>query len=894
MTMTNMFSQEIEVSGVVKDSVGNSLESANVIALAKTTNTLATYSITNSKGRYQIVLKTGDIYTLKVSFIGFETKSHDIDLVTASQDIEKDFILNEEANQLDEVVLTYEMPVAVRGDTIVYNSDSFSNGTEKKLGDVLKKLPGIEINTDGQIEVEGKQVKKVMVEGKDFFDGDSKLAQENIPSNAVDKIQVLKNFSEISQLSDVTNNEDNIAINLKLKEGKENFWFGELTVGGGPENRYLVHPKVFYYSPEKSLNIITNVNNIGEIPFTRRDYYNFTGGIRGASEGSGTSLNLTTDNLGFSLLKDNKANDILTKFAAANFSYATSNSWDLSGFFIFSDTKTELLEKSTATYNADNLIEQTDQRTLQDNSLGLAKLSSSYKPNTDFQFDYDLFLKLSKQSESDALVSSFSNITNTINTIKGDDPFSIKQNANIYYTLNDKHIFSSEIQNLISEENPFYEASFLGLGANPSTDALPFTGIFPYDTEQEDYSINQDKTITTNKLDAKIDYYHVLNDKSNLNLTLGSIFSKQTFNSSIFQTLDDGGINNFAGEEFNNDDVTYNFSDVFLGLQYKFMTGKFTFTPGLSLHGYGVKNEQLGNSFTTNETLLLPSLYANLQLKKSESLRFNYSRTAEYADINKLAQGYVFNNYNALFQGNSAIENGLYENYKLSYSSFSLFNYTNVFASLSYSKKKDDIKNNTIFDQINRVSTPINSALTDESISASARWDKTFGKFKVNLKANLGLSKYYNIINDIQNKSESFNQNYTASVLTNFKEWPNIEIGYQRIINQYDNDNNLENMFSTDKPFANFQAVFLKDFSFKADYSYYNYADQDRTLNTYSFLDASLHYQKKDSKWEYKLGVTNLLNTASINQDSFNQNFSNTTEYFVQPRYGIFTIKYLL
>lgn len=198
-----------------------------------------------------------------------------------------------------------------------------------------------------------------------------------------------------------------------------------------------------------------------------------------------------------------------------------------------------------------------------------------------------------------------------------------------------------------------------------------------------------------------------------------------------------------------------------------------------------------------------------------------------------------------------------------------------------------------LFDQINRVSTPINSTLADESITANARWDKTFGKFKVNLKANVGLSNYYNIINDVQNESESFTQNYTASVLTNFREWPNIEIGYQRTINQYDNATS-ESAFYTDKPFANFQAVFLKDFSFKADYSFYNYADQDQTLNTYSFLDASLHYQKKDSKWEYTMGVTNILNTASINQDSFNQNFSNTTEYFVQPRYAIFSIKYLL
>ena len=128
---------------------------------------------------------------------------------------------------LDEVELVYKMPVAVKGDTLVYNADSYTNGSERKLEDIIDKLPGVEINENGQIEVEGKVVNKLMVNGKDFFDGDTKVATKNIPSNAVDKIQILKNYSEVGQLSSVRNNQDNVAINIKLKEGKENFWSGD-------------------------------------------------------------------------------------------------------------------------------------------------------------------------------------------------------------------------------------------------------------------------------------------------------------------------------------------------------------------------------------------------------------------------------------------------------------------------------------------------------------------------------------------------------------------------------------------------------------------------------------------------------------------------------------------
>jgi hypothetical protein len=150
---------------------------------------------------------------------------------------------------LDAVELTYEMPVQIKGDTLIYNADSFKNGTERKLEDVLEKLPGVEVMEDGGIEVEGQRVQKVMVDGKDFFDGDTRIATKNIPSNVVDKIQVLKNYSEQRQLSGVRNNQDNVAINIKLKEGKTNFWFGEVKVGGGAstdEALYVAQPKLFY------------------------------------------------------------------------------------------------------------------------------------------------------------------------------------------------------------------------------------------------------------------------------------------------------------------------------------------------------------------------------------------------------------------------------------------------------------------------------------------------------------------------------------------------------------------------------------------------------------------------------------------------------------------------
>ena len=298
-------------------------------------------------------------------------------------------------------------------------------------------------------------------------------------------------------------------------------------------------------------------------------------------------------------------------------------------------------------------------------------------------------------------------------------------------------------------------------------------------------------------------------------------------------------------------------------------------------------------SFPLNLTNFLPDFYANLKFKESENLRFTYAMTAHYPSVNKLAEAFVFNNYNSLFKGNRTIKNGLYQKYMLNYSSFSLFNFTNVNASISYTKKKDAVKNKTYFEGVNRISTPVNSPFEDETIAGNLRWERSFGKYKVSLKANATYSNYYNLVNDDINESEEIRQNYTASVSTNFKKGPNFELGYNWMINNYDYGT-IDGNFYTNKPFARMDYNFFKDFILTIDYSYYDYSDQDHQLNTYSFLDSGLIYQKTDSKWEFKLSMTNILNTESINQDSFNELFTSTTEYFVQPRYIIFGAKFNL
>tara|TARA_B100000795_G_scaffold127067_1_gene94732 strand:- start:73 stop:2502 length:2430 start_codon:yes stop_codon:yes gene_type:complete len=806
---------------------------------------------------------------------------------------------------LDAVELTYEMPVTVSGDTLIYNADSFKTGTERKLEDVLKNLPGVEVNDDGQIEVEGKVVGKVMVEGKDFFDGDTKIAIKNIPSNAIDKVQILKNYSEVGQLSGVQNNQDNIAINIKLKEGKDKFWFGNITAGGGEstvENLYLFQPKLFYYSPDYSINVIGDINNIGELAFTRRDYWNFSGGFNTPSNKSGTSINLGNNNLGFLQLQNNRAKDISSKFGAANFSYSPNKKMDLSGFIILTSSDIELQENNSTQYIDTELgipNEETQSGTSQVSDLALSKFTLKYKPNSNKQLDYEILTRNSKENQNQYV---FSDVLGS--TLQNDDvdTYSINQNLNYYYTADANNIFAFEALHLISEEDPFYNASL------ENSDNYQNTAIgLGFDNTQSNFNIAQDKKIKTNQLDAKLDYWNILNIKSDINFTVGSILSNQNFDSNIFQFLDNGDIFESTPTINNGLDsnrVSYNFKDYYVGMHYRLKTGIFTLSPGFTVHAYNSSNEQNSipggwgaaatSLFSNSFYKILPDFNARIQLKKSESLTFNYAMRTQFTDISKIAEGLVLNSYNSIFSGNNEIQNAISHNLNLNYFSFNLFNYTNVYARLSYNKSIDQIRNLTTFESVVATSSPFNSAFADENLSANARFQRQFGKLRASLKGGFNYSKFNQFIqsSETPSLSESYSQSYGATIRTSFKQAPNVELGY----NYSFSENILGSINSTTNtkaPFIDIDALILKSFTFRTKYTNNTFSDDRGGLNKYEFWNASLAYKKdQDSKWEFELKATNLLDTKSQNQSNTGNISISSTEYFIQPRFITFRLVY--
>ncbi|MDB4204467.1 TonB-dependent receptor family protein [Polaribacter sp.] len=910
---TVAFSQ-IEYRGIVKDSLDFPLEMANVIALDTVAKRIASYGFTDAKGNFKLDLKKNTVYNIKISYIGFKEIS--TFLKTKTTNMNKDYTMLEDS-MLDGIEIISKMPITIKGDTIIYNADSFKNGSERKLKDVLAKLPGVEINDDGQIEVEGKAVEKIMIDGKEFFSGDTKLATENIPSNAVDKIQVLRNYSNVSQLSGVQNNQDRVAINIKLKEGKKNFWFGDIIAGAGNSadtGLYLFQPKLFYYTPKYTINVIGDVNNLGDVVLNRRDLRSFGGSFRSQSPSNGTNINIGDAGIGFLSAGANNANRIETKLSALNISYSPNKKLDLSGFLIWSSNSNGQRNISDIDYVDPNTPDDfVDNKTDQTSNTGLFRLSTTYKKDYNNQLTYNVSGRFSSESVRESAVSRvLSNITET----ESATPYTINQDFSYFYTAGEKSIFALEVKHILQDEDPFYVASLENDPDNNNPDDIDSLEEFEdgfddaaetlgLDRSNQFYTLEQDRRVKSNQLDAKLDYYYILNDQSNLNFVTGTILSKQNFNSRFFQILDNGAefdptptIDDINNPQTTND-TDYSFSDVYAGVRYRLKSGIFTFTPGFTVHAYNSNNTQFGTeTFKDTFAKFLPEFEVVAQFKRSESLNFSYKQEVNFTDVNQIARGIVANSYNSYFSGNPGLLNASFHNLRLSYSSFNLFNASNVFATINYKKTSDQVNRNTIFGQRSVVSssTNINSPLDNESLTSFIGLGKTIKKIRTRFGGNFSYNKSYQFINEKENTNESLVRGMNASIGTNFTKAPNVTLRYRiNYVNQSNSARPSDIKTVTHSPSIDFDAYIWNSVTLTSDFTFNEVRQGGSKQSSFNIWNAKLAYRKdRDAKWEYELVGNNLLATGS--QVNISQSIIAFTvnERFILPRFVSLRVRYQL
>lgn len=205
-----------------------------------------------------------------------------------------DSLLSHESIDLgDFVVKATKAAVVTKQDTIEFNAGSYKVTPNATVEDLLKKLPGVEVGSDGKITSNGKTITKVLVDGKEFFGEDTQMATKNLPSDLVDKVQVVDKKSDFARLTGVDDGEDETVINLTVKKNMKNGWFGNFEAGYGTDNRYAGSFNVSTFTDNNQISLVGGANNVNEQGFMDRGRGNFNsfGGSGGINSSQRIGLN---------------------------------------------------------------------------------------------------------------------------------------------------------------------------------------------------------------------------------------------------------------------------------------------------------------------------------------------------------------------------------------------------------------------------------------------------------------------------------------------------------------------------------------------------------------------------------------------------------------------------
>ncbi len=281
------------VKGVLYDSTAKQpVASATVTVLQKKDSSLVGFVMTDNNGRFQLTKLANGEYRLLITHVNYHNayRFFSIDDEHKNKDLGS-IILTDLATTLQEVIVTAEAPpVTLIGDTVQYNAGSFKVQPNANVEQLLKKLPGVKVDKDGSVTAQGQKVKKVLVDGKEFFGSDPKIATKNLAADAVDKVQVYDRSSDQAQLTGFDDGNSEKTINLKLKKDKTKGMFGKISAGGGTDGRYEGRFNINSFKGARQLSVIGMGNNTNAESFSFTDKLNFAGG-----SGGGMVMSLSSD-----------------------------------------------------------------------------------------------------------------------------------------------------------------------------------------------------------------------------------------------------------------------------------------------------------------------------------------------------------------------------------------------------------------------------------------------------------------------------------------------------------------------------------------------------------------------------------------------------------------------
>lgn len=872
----SIFSQSKVFVGTVSNTNNEPLQNANIIAIALTDNHDSKYAIADYLGRFKLDLEKDVAYEISASYLGYDKVVLKIDSNTELKEYQ--FKLPQNNRSLDEIVIKFEyQPILVKKDTLIYDVKAFANGTERKMNEILEKLPGIEVSKQGIITVNGKGITKLLVDGKPFFGGGSKLAVENIPADALDKIEVIDDFNEVGFLKDVSDSND-LAMNVKLRKNKKNFIFGDIDVSKGSNKYYLLHTSLFYYKPKSNISFISDFNNIGKQTFSLADLIRFEGASNNTFSNRrplNSLYSFTNDKIDF---VENSS-----QFTALNFSKDINAKTDIDGYFLFSKSLTVSNSNTQNQYLQNTGIASED--IFRDNkrkfSLGMGNLKLNYSPIYNENWFYNLHYQSSYNDNIDSLNSTINQLTSVFNSLYEADNFQIKQSFEWNKKYNRINTSSFIVDHSYDYATPVKQWL---------TDTSFLAGLVPLQIDSF-YNIQQVKKITNNNLDILFKKYWTLNSSNQITLNVGNSLYTSAILTSEVQLLSNNTLNDFTNKGFGNN-IHYTLNDFFVGLDYKFRFGKWINKPGIYYHLYQLNTKQSGNNYHLKKTLFELQWKSQYEFNSAESLEFNYKLSNDFPTANQLADRFTLENYNTVYRGNALLTNEKYHSGTLSYNKINTYRGLLLFANLNYNKKIKTIRNEIEIEGINQFSTPVITDNAEKSIIVNSSISKKIHRLRFELNATLSWFSYFQNLNDVETKNSRDFQKLGFRISTASKKWPVIKTGYSKSFNKFYGIANSK--FSSSIIYFDCTVNFLKSFSFKTDFQQ---TFNDQTFGQSSdYIDSnvSINYQKKNNPFRIEFSVQNYTANSSKIYNSFSDYLISNSTTFTLPRIFLLTVTYKL
>ncbi len=869
---------QYEISGVVRTFDNAKLSNVNILCKAED-NSLVAYSFSDKNGLFVLTPPELGKYNIEFSSLGYKSKVIEVNISTETKQVTNvNAMLEKVPLELNEVIVSANHPITIKKDTIVFDAKAFAKGDEEVIEDLLKNIPGISIDSEGIIKVGNKEVEKVMVEGDDFFEKKYSILTKNMPSQPIEKVELLQDYSNNRLLKGIENS-DKIALNLKLKEDAKNIWFGNIDLGYGitSKNTYELNGILLNFTKKYKYYFSSNLNSIGRQSSGNINGAPITSDLFSASIIDGPSefnnlINLSSLPLNFRKQRTNFNNE---EIISANIIFNPSDALKIKSSVIFNGDENNFGSRriDIVEINETNFTNVEEYDLKKNSRYGYAKVDLLY--NISKFKDLEAYIKY-----DDGLVRDRSDLVfNDLPTKEGLRTDSRVLNPYLKYSIrikdNDALIITGSYINNQSLQNY-------------SVNQLYFAELINENTDLE--GVQQINESNTHHLGFESNYLHKNKRGDLFELKLGNFLRENRLKTQLSLINENNETNEL--DDFRND-IIYNTNDLYLYSKYFLKFKDLAIISELSFHGLSNKLKKT-NSLTENQNAFFvnPQIGLDWSINKKNKLKVSYAYATTNAEILDVYDNFALTGYNTLARGTGTIDQldsskGIF--------SYQLGNYSDrFFANLFvlYVKNHDFYTSNSLVRQDFNQSEKI--LIQDRQlINITTNVDYFINELRSNLKINIGYnsSNYKNIVNSTNLREvRSNNYNFGLELRSGFSGVFNFHLGTNWTKNNI--TTTITNSFTNNLSFIDASFVINEKFNLGIQTERYFFGNILNGDDTYYFFDFDVKYNMIPNKLSFKLSGKNLFNVDQFQSTLINDIGTSITEYRLLPRYILFNMKF--